>query len=236
MRTTLLALLCLVAPASAQAGGLAPFVAEYEVRYGSMGVGSSRTELGHGTVPGHWFIETRSNASGFARLIASGTLVQRSDFELAGVEIRPLRYRFDDGSRRAGEDVMLDFDWRAGRVRGTAEGDPVDLAIEAGLQDAASIQALVQARVASGTEPGDIAMIEKDFVKHYRYERVSAQALRTALGEIETILYRSTRIGRDRETLLWLAPQFGWVTVQAEQRRNGKRTFQTRIRSYTPGS
>ncbi|MBM5811471.1 MAG: DUF3108 domain-containing protein [Gammaproteobacteria bacterium] len=236
MRTILLAWLCVAAPLLAQADGLAPFVAEYEVRYGSMAVGSSRTELGHGTVPGHWFIETRSNASGFARLITSGTLVQRSDFELTGAEIRPLRYRFDDGSRRAAEDVMLDFDWSAGRVRGSAEGDPVDLAIEAGLQDAASIQALVQARVASGAEPGDVAMIEKDFVKYYRYERVSAQPLRTALGELDTILYRSTRIGRERETLLWLAPALGWVTVQAEQRRNGKRTFQTRIRSYLPGA
>jgi hypothetical protein len=162
MRKVLLAMLCLAGPALAQSAGipLAPFVAEYDVRYGSMPVGSSRTEVGHGTVPEHWFIETRSNASGFARLIASGTLVQRSDFALDGATIRPLRYRFDDGSGRSSKDVALDFDWIAGRVRGRAEGDPVDLAVDSGLQDAASIQALVQARLAAGSEPGEIAMIE----------------------------------------------------------------------------
>jgi hypothetical protein len=237
MRKVLLAMLCLAGPALAQSAGipLAPFVAEYDVRYGSMPVGSSRTEVGHGTVPEHWFIETRSNASGFARLIASGTLVQRSDFALDGATIRPLRYRFDDGSGRSSKDVALDFDWIAGRVRGRAEGDPVDLAVDSGLQDAASIQALVQARLAAGSEPGEIAMIESDFVKHYQYTRLGEERLRTALGEIDTVLYRSARVGRDRETLLWFAPELGWVTVQAEQRRNGKRTFQTRIRSYTPG-
>ena len=107
MRKVLLAMLCLAGPALAQAAGipLAPFVAEYDVRYGSMPVGSSRTEVGHGTVPEHWFIETRSSASGFARLIASGTLVQRSDFALDGATILPLRYRFDDGSRRSSKAV-----------------------------------------------------------------------------------------------------------------------------------
>ena len=237
MRKALLMLLCLAGPALAQAAGspLVPFVAEYDVRYGSMAVGRSRTELGHGTMPDHWFIETRSNASGLARLIAGGTLVQRSDFVLDGTEIRPLRYGFDDGSRRSSEDVALDFDWAAGRVRGMADGAPVDLPLEAGLQDAASIQVLVQARLAHGREPGDVAMIEDDFVKYYQYTRLREERLQTALGEIDTVVYRSARAGRDRETLLWLAPELGWATVQAEQRRGGKRTFQTRIRSYTPG-
>jgi hypothetical protein len=217
------------APAAADVA-LAPFVAEYDVRYGRMAVGTSRTELAEAN--GHWTIESTSTAIGFARVIASGTLMQRSEFDLRGDGPRPRRYAFDDGTARTGRDVALEFDWQAGRVRGTAEDEPVDLPTVEGLQDAASMQALVLARLRSGGEPGTIAMIEKDKVKYYRYTLLRRETLKTALGDVETVVYRSSRDGSDRETLTWHAPKFGFAAVQAEQRVDGKRGFQTYIKSF----
>jgi hypothetical protein len=49
------------------------------------------------------------------------------------------------------------------------------------------------------------------------------------------VVYRSTREGSSRETLFWYAPALGFTMVQAEQRRDGKRAFQTYIRSYQSG-
>ncbi len=227
-------LLALAAPACAGDGALAPFVAEYDVRYGSISVGSSRTELRRAPEPGRWIIESLSEASGLARLVASGTLSQRSTFELAGAELRPLSYRFDDGTHRSGRDVALDFDWRSGRVRGTAEAEPVDLAAAPGLQDAASIQALVLLRLQAGGEPGAIAMIEKDYVKHYGYTLLRRERLKTAIGMLDTVVYRSAREKSSRETIFWYAPSLGYAMVQAEQRRDGKKAFQTYIRRYQP--
>ncbi len=216
------------APAAAD-GALVPFVAEYDVRYGRMAVGTSRTELTGSET--HWTLETTSVASGFARIIASGTLRQRSEFDLLAEGPRPRRYAFDDGTDRTGRDITLEFDWRAGRVRGTAEDAPVELATVAGLQDAASMQALVLVRLRAGREPGTIAMIEKDKVKYYRYTLLRRENLKTAVGEVETVVYRSARDGSDRETLTWHAPKLGFAAVQAEQRIAGKRGFQTYIRS-----
>jgi hypothetical protein len=215
-------------------GMLAPFVAEYEVRYGNLRVGSSRTALTRGARPGHWTIESQSNASGFARIIASGTLTQRSVFELDAAGLRPDNYRFDDGTKRTGHDVTLAFDWRAGRVSGVAENEPVDVAVEPGLQDAASIQALVMARLQAGAEPGTIAMIEKDRIKHYRYTLLRRERLKTEIGEYDTVVYRSARDGSSRETISWFAPTLGFALLRAEQRRDGDRTFQTYIRRYQP--
>jgi len=210
---------------------LAPFVAEYDVRYGRMGVGTSRTELAR--ADGHWVIETTSTASGFARVIASGTLRQRSEFDLSADGVRPRRYSFDDGTSRTGRDITLAFDWPAAKVRGTAEDAPIEVAVVDGLQDAASMQALVMARLRAGREPGTVAMIEKDKVKYYRYELVRHETLATAIGEIETLVYRSSRDGSDRETFTWHAPKLGFAPVQAEQRISGKRGFQTYIRKFS---
>lgn len=216
-------------------GSLAPFVAEYEVRYGNLSVGTSRTELARGAEPGRWIIESQSNARGFARIIASGTLTQRSLFDAYATGLRPHSYRFDDGTKRSGHDVTLEFDWRSGRVTGVAEDEPVNVALEPGLQDAASIQALVTLRLRAGVDPGTIAMIEKDTIKRYRYTLVRRERLKTAIGEYDTVVYRSTRDGSSRETLSWYAPALGHALLRAEQHHDGKRTFQTQIRSYQPG-
>ncbi|HEU4516737.1 MAG TPA: DUF3108 domain-containing protein [Steroidobacteraceae bacterium] len=227
--------LALLATAPAVAdGALTPFVAEYDVRYGRMAVGTSRTELAR--ADDHWVIETTSTASGFARVIASGTLRQRSEFELTADGVRPRSYTFDDGTQRTGRDISLAFDWGASRVHGTAEDAAVDLATVENLQDAASMQALVIARLRAGREPGTVAMIEKDKVKYYRYALVRRETLATAMGDVETVVYRSSRDGSDRETLTWHAPKLGFAAVQAEQRIGGKRGFQTYIRSFKEGT
>ncbi len=230
-----LVLLAVAAVARSADAPLEPFVADYVVRYRGMAVGTSRLELRRGLQAGRWIIETRSDATGLARLLASGTLVQRSSFELDGGAIRPRDYLLDDGTAKSGEDVSLEFDWLAGRVRGTAEDAAVDVPLEPGLQDAASIQALVLARLRAGTEPGDIAMIEKDYVKHYRYALLRRERIPTAIGELDTVVYRSSREGSSRETLFWYAPALGYAMVQAEQRRDGKRALQTFIRRFERG-
>ena len=217
------------APASAD-DALVPFVAEYDVRYGNMAVGTSRTELSR--ADGGWSMESTSTASGFARIIAGGTLEQRSAFELREDGPRPKTYRFDDGTQRTGRDVSLEFDWSAGRVRGTAENKPVDLAAADGLQDPASMQALVLARLRAGQEPGTIAMIEKDRVKEYRYTFLRRETLKTAIGDLETVVYRSARDGSSRETITWHAPKLGFAAVQAQQKSGDKRGFQTYIRRF----
>jgi hypothetical protein len=218
----LLLVACLAASMAARADEalLEPFTADYDVHYGSVDVGSSRTRVQRSGEPGQWIIESHSSASGLARLVASGTLLQRSTFELDAAGVRPVSYRFDDGTKRSSH------------VRGVAEDEPVDIAAAPGLQDAASIQALVLARLRRGVEPGAIDMIEKDRIKRYEYTLLRRERLKTAIGEFDTVVYRSARNGSGRETLFWYAPALGYALVQAEQRRDGKRAFQTFIRRF----
>ncbi len=217
---------------------LVPFIADYDVKYGNLSAGSSRTELRRASLPGQWQFESRTTASGLARLIMGGTIVQRSIFQLEAGDLQPLSYRYDDGEKGSEGDVSLDFDWAAGRVQGISEAAAVDIEVEAGLQDAASMQALVLLRLDSGAEPGLIAMIEKDEIKYYRHTLLRRERLKTALGVLDTFVYRSARDGSSREMLLWYAPALGNVTVQAVQqrRRDGKKLLNLSIKSYRPGS
>ena len=224
------------APLAAADGEAAvtPFVAEYDVRYGRIPGGTSRTVLAR--AGDGWAIETTVTATGLARMIAPGTILQRSEFRVdAGVPL-PERYLFDDGTKRTDRDIRLEFGWTAGRVSGVAEGAPVDVALIPELQDAATMTVLATARLRAGREPGEIAMIEKSVIKHYHHTLLRREKLMTALGELDTVVYRSTRDGSSRETLTWHATALGYAVVQAQQLVKGKPGFQTRIRSYRPGN
>jgi hypothetical protein len=98
------------------------------------------------------------------------------------------------------------------------------------------MQALVLARLRTGQEPGTVAMVEKDKVKYYRYTLLRRETLKTAIGDVETVVYRAARDGSDRETITWYAPKLGFAAVQAQQLTDGKRGFQTYIRRLQPGS
>lgn len=241
MRTMMAAVFlagCLAGAAQAADGppALKPFAAEYAVRYSSLSVGSSLLELRRDTQPGHWVIESQAKASGLARLVASGTVLQRSWIVVTDAGVRPLRFHFDDGMKKSEEDVLLDFDWTAGRVTGVAKGQPVDLATVPNAQDPVSIQIATMVALMNGGQPGEIPLIEGPRVKRYTYTFERAERLETAAGTFDTLVYRSARQGSSRETELWLAPSLDYLAVRVEQQRKGRRLFAMYLSRYVPGS
>lgn len=215
---------------------LRPFTAEFSVKYSSLSVGSSHLELRRDAGPGRWVLESRADASGLARLLASGTLVQTSWLDIGAGGVRPIRFRFDDGMQRASEDVELEFDWSAGEVRGTAKGKPVEVATVPGLQDPVSIQVATMHRLQNGAQPGQLAMIEGNKVKTYDYAFLRKDRVKTGAGTFDTLVYTSSRSGSERVTHMWLAPELGYLAVQVEQYRKDKRLFAMYLEKYRPGN
>lgn len=210
---------------------LRPYVATYSVSYSSLSVGQSRVELKPGDGPGAWNMESRSTAQGLARLVVGGALAQRSWFQVEGSAVRPLRYRFDDGSD-GDKNVSLDFDWAAGRVTGIAEGKAVAVDAPAGLQDSLSLQVMAMLVLQAEGKLESLAMIEREGVKHYRYVFERREAIDTPLGRLDTLVYRSERPGSKRYSRLWYAPSLGYLNVKAEQFRESKRLFSLQIKTY----
>ena len=133
------------------------------------------------------------------------------------------------------DDVALDFDWAAGRITGTAKGEPVDVPIEPNVQDPVSIQIATMVALMDGRQPGEIPLIEGPQAKLYAYTFERAESLETDGGTFDTLVYRSARAGSDRETLLWLAPSLGYLAVRVEQHRKGRRLFGMFLKKYVSG-
>jgi hypothetical protein len=215
------------APPAVSNADLTPFAAHYTADWKSINVGTSDLELSRDGRPDHYVYTWSITARGIFRLMYSSDVIQTSWFSVAGGQVRPEKYRAQQGD----DTVSLDFDWEGGHARGEAEKKPVDLRLKSGTQDIMSIQAQVMVGLRNGDLPATFHIIEKDQVKDFIYTQEGAARIRTVLGELDTVVVASQRSGNNRVLRMWFAPSLGYVPVQAERSRNGKLEFAMRIKT-----
>jgi hypothetical protein len=213
------------APAAADAG-IAPFSAHYLADWKSINVGTSDLELKQDAEPGHYLYTWTITARGIFRLYRD-EVTQKSWLSIAANHVRPDKYRAEDGK----SSVDLDFDWDAGRVRGTSENKAVDLKLKDGIQDVMSIQVEVMLDLKNGNLPKTFRIIDKDTLKEFIYTQEGTVNIRTALGQLDTVIVASQQAGNNRILRMWFAPSLGFVPVQAERTRDGKLEFAMHIKS-----
>ena len=205
---------------------IAPFSARYQADWKSISVGTSDLELKPDTEPGHYVYTWTITAHGIFRLYRA-EVTQKSWLSINAGHVRPEKYRAEDGTST----VNLDFDWEGRRARGVSETKPVDLALSDGTQDVMSIQVEVMLDLKNGNLPKTFQILDKDELKEFAYSQEGTARLRTALGELDTVIVASQRTGNNRILRMWFAPSLGFVPVQAERTRDGKLEFAMRIKS-----
>jgi hypothetical protein len=207
--------------------GIAPFIAHYEASWKGISVGTSEIQLLRGTEPGEYLYTWTITARGIARIAYRDDLVQRSWLNLIGEHVRPQKYFGKEGSQT----VELNFDWHDKRATGVSETKPVDIKLPDGTQDVMSIQVEVMLDLKNGNLPQTFAIIDKDQLKDFNYTNEGTARIRTAIGELDTIIVTSQRAGNNRILRMWFAPSLGFVPVQAERSRDGKVEIAMRVKS-----
>ena len=214
-------------PVNASEPALTPFSAYYEAQWKSITVGTSDLELKLGTEPNQYMYTWTIMARGIFKLIYSDAVVQKSWLSVHDAHIRPDKYHGEEGKST----ISLDFDWKADRVHGTSEGKPVDLPLERGIQDVMSIQLEVMLDLKNGQLPKTFKIFEKDQLKEFEYTQEGSERIKTAIGELDTVIVANHRVGNNRILRMWFAPSLGFAPVQAERSRDGNLEFAMRIRT-----
>jgi len=213
----------MAASADSAAPAPRPFVAAYDVTYRGFGAGRLEFRLRHSGPGPRYIYESHARPSMLARLVISSKAHEWSLLRIDRSGVQPLSYQLDDGRSGEKDDVTLDFDWTSATVRGRVEGRAVELPVVPGLQDRMSIQIAVQTALLRGQQPGTIALLDEDRIKRYDYRELRHERITTpAVGEVDTVVFESSREGSSRVSRLWLAPDLDFVTVRAEQVRKGK--------------
>jgi hypothetical protein len=205
---------------------IAPFSARYQADWKSINVGTSDLELKQDTEPGHYLYTWTTTARGIFRLYRA-EVTQKSWLSINAGHARPEKYRAEDGS----SSVNLDFDWDGRRAHGVSETKQVNLILEDGTQDVMSIQVEVMLDLKNRNLPKTFQILDKDELKEFIYTQEGTAKLRTALGELDTVIVASQHTGNNRILRMWFAPSLGFVPVQAERTRDGKLEFAMRIKT-----
>jgi hypothetical protein len=207
--------------------GIAPFVAHYEASWKGISVGTSEIQLTRGTEPGEYLYIWTITARGIFRIAYQHDLVQKSWLKMSGDHVRPDKYFGQEGSQT----VELNFDWHDMRATGLSETKPVDIKLPDGAQDVMSSQVEVMFDLKNGNLPKTFQIIDKDQLKEFNYTQEGTAKIRTAIGELDTVIVTSQRTGNNRILRMWFAPSLGFVPVQAERSRDGKVEIAMRIKS-----
>jgi hypothetical protein len=204
------------------------FVARYTADWKTINVGTSDLRLEQDTEPGRYVYTWTITARGIFRLYRA-EVTQKSWLSINAGHARPEKYHAEDGSST----VNLDFDWTAMRARGTSENRPVDLPLTEGTQDVMSIQVEVMLDLRNGNLPKTFQILDNDEIKEFSYTQEGSARIRTAMGELDTVVVASRRTGNNRILRMWFAPSLGFAPVQAERTRDGKLEFAMRLKSLT---
>jgi Protein of unknown function (DUF3108) len=223
--------LCAPLAGSAQDTVVKPFKGRYEMQWHSITVGYSELELTMNPGTGIYDYVSRSDARGIFRIVYSDTISQKSVIVVKDGHAQPQSYHADDGSKSTAKTVSLNFDWNGMRAKGVSEDKPVDLALQPDTQDGMSIQIEIMLDLMANRTIQRYWVADKDAVKEFLYTNEGHAQLKTALGELDTIVLAGKRPGSNRITRLWFAPSLGYVPVQAERTRDGKQEFAMQVKS-----
>jgi len=195
---------------------LKPFEASYAWSWHGMTVAVSSLKLEQHADT--WTYSSKSDPRGLGRMFSERP-VQQSTLRVTASGVEPLSYKADDGTSSTKRDADVQFDWEHYRVTGVYEDAKVDLPLQKGIQDDLSVQIALMVELLAGRTPNQFQMIDKNTTRDYQYTRESEASISTALGKIDTVVFRAQKKGSPRVTRFWCAPSRGYIPMRVEQKK-----------------
>jgi len=228
----LLALAALACLQPALAGpSLTPYAAEYRIKISVLGGKlNTRVDL---TETGY-IGESVIRATGLSRLIAGGSIREKSWFSEGKDRIQPDQYRSADTLSSDHQTVDLDFDWNADEVSGLINGEDFHAVLPGEVHDRVSLQYGLMYDLLNGAETGEYLLQDAEELKTLTATNIGAKSVKVPFGKFEALGIQHQRVGSSRVTTLWCVEELGYLPVIIEQHRKGKLRLRAVLTEYAP--
>lgn len=223
--------LTLCALNSFAAPGLTPHNAEYKIKISVLG-GKLNTQFQ--TTEHGYVAESVIRASGMSRIIAGGSIREKSWFSEGETGIQPNQYRSADTLSRDHQDVDLDFDWSSREVSGLINGEGYLATLDGDVHDRVSLQYGLMYDLLNGGERSEYFLQDAEELKTLSITNIGAKRVKVPYGKFTAVGIQHQRVGSSRVTTLWCVEELGYLPVIIEQHRKGKLRLRAMLTKYQP--
>lgn len=217
---------------SAFAGpALTPHSAEYKIKISVLG-GKLNTQFQ--TTEDGYVAESVIRATGMSRIIAGGSIREKSWFSEGDSGIQPNQYRSADTLSRDHQDVGLDFDWSNREVSGLINGEGYLATLDSDVHDRVSLQYGLMYDLLNGGERSEYFLQDAEELKTLSITNVGTKRVKVPYGKFTAVGIQHQRVGSSRVTTLWCVEELGFLPVIIEQHRKGKLRLRAILTQYQP--
>ncbi len=231
-RACLLLVVSLSVPAAVRAVAPQAFEADYVIESHGVTVGETRWKLE--PLDNGFVWESSTSAVGMAMLFGENRVIERSEWLLEAGTMLPSVYRYERSGSRD-KTVEITFDWQAGVVSNTADDRTWRMAVPAGTLDKLGYLVALMDDLRNGKRRVRYDIADGGRLKEYRLHVAGTDDLETAIGRVHTYRIVRERPDSDRETILWMAPELGFIPVRIERRDADGDAVTMSIRSLRVG-
>jgi hypothetical protein len=235
MLRTGLTLTCLMLAAclgaAAHATPLPDFSASYELRFGSLRIGTSTISLENGA-DGSYVYESRSTPIKLVSWLFNETLHETSKGKLVGTGVHPDSYLY---VRSGGKDrkEQLEFDWQAMTASSNLEDSRWQMDIPTGTLDKLASQLAMMLALRDGKTDITFKIADDARLKEYRFRVVGQETLELPAGTFDTVKITKLRDNKKRETFIWCAPALDYLPVRIWQREKDDSEYLSELESFS---
>ncbi len=199
----------------------APFSITYKVSWMLLS-GDVTLTLAENAAPGSYKLTAATQARGLARLGAPDPSVEEAYFVLADNAMLSQSYELIDGSESGENDTEIRFDWDAGVAASRYEQEEANLTLSDNVYDRITADIVIIGDLRNGREPRTLRIAEKNQIRDYTFTPQGREQVKVPAGTFDTVKYLRQRPGSSRSTMIWYAPEIGYLPVRMEQLKRGK--------------
>jgi hypothetical protein len=227
--TCLLLAACL--GAAVHAAPLPDFSASYELRLGSLRIGTSTISLKNGA-DGSYTYQSSSIPIKLVSWLFRQQLHETSKGTFTETGVRPDTYHYlRSGGKERRE--ALEFDWQAMTVSNHVEDSHWKMEMPAGTLDKLASQLAMMLALRDGETDVAFNIADDARLKEYRFRVVGEETLELPAGSFDTVKITKLRDNKKRETYIWCAPELNYLPVRIWQREKDNTEYQSDLTEYS---
>ncbi|WP_444909000.1 DUF3108 domain-containing protein [Microbulbifer sp. TRSA005] len=206
------------------ASQLEPFKATYTARYNGISVTATRELTGQ---EGSWRLDFNTFA-----LFAS--IKEYSRFISQDGNITPYHYEYRRKGLGRDRGTILSFEPDKGMVFNVSNPERDMENVSPNILDKLSYQMQLTLDVAAGKENLQYEVADGKKIRKYTFAKEGTEVVKTPMGKVEAIKVRRVRdADSERETTVWIAPQWNYALVKLVQREENGKKYQITLKKLS---